>query len=208
MVSLHDMRRDARAAFDAAVAAVQPRTPGARIGFNGWETTCSIAGEPLPRTAGRRVVMAIGKAAPGLAAAWLEAAPGWAARALRARAPRRAGPEEVENAATVLRGAHPYPDSDGEDSTRTLLDVAAVARRRRRAGGAAVGRRVGPAGCARDGLTLADIRTTTEVLLRAGAPISEVNTVRRQLLAAAGGGLGRAASPADGANPDRVGRAR
>jgi len=48
----------------------------------------------------------------------------------------------------------------------------------------------------RDGLTLGDIRTATKLLLTAGASISEVNTVRRQLLAAAGGGLGRSASPA------------
>jgi glycerate-2-kinase len=46
------------------------------------------------------------------------------------------------------------------------------------------------------GLTLEDVCATTRVLLEAGAAITEVNAVRRQLLAAAGGGLARAAYPA------------
>jgi hydroxypyruvate reductase len=45
-------------------------------------------------------------------------------------------------------------------------------------------------------LRLEDIQGTTGLLLKAGAPIGDINTVRRQLLAAAGGGLGRAAYPA------------
>jgi glycerate-2-kinase len=45
-------------------------------------------------------------------------------------------------------------------------------------------------------LTLDDLRATTKCLLDAGASINQVNAVRRQLLAAAGGGLGRAAAPA------------
>jgi glycerate-2-kinase len=49
---------------------------------------------------------------------------------------------------------------------------------------------------AEEGLTLEDVHATTKALLTAGAAITEVNTVRRQLLAAAGGGLARAAAPA------------
>ena len=195
MVSLNQMRADARAAFDAAVQAAQPRNLVPhwvqRVGDD-----VLVANEPLPRTTGRHVVMAIGKAAPGLAAAWLEAAPDWASE-LFVLAPHKVPvPEEVGNAATVLHGAHPSPDSDGEQSTRTLLDVADSLQADDvlvvllSGGGSAL------LAAPRDGLTLADIRTATEVLLRAGAPISEVNTVRRQLLAAAGGGLGRSASPA------------
>ena len=155
-----------------------------------------VADEPLPRSTGRRVVMAMGKAAPGLAAAWLEAAPGWANK-IFVLAPHGAPvPNEVQNAATILYGAHPYPDSDGEISTRTLLDISrslgendALVVLLSGGGSALLAAPV-------DGLTLADIRTTTELLLTAGATISEVNTVRRQLQAAAGGGLGRAALPA------------
>ncbi len=155
-----------------------------------------VADEPLPRTAGRRVVAAIGKAAPGLAAAWLGAAPGWADEMFVLAPHGVPVSKEVERGATLLYGAHPYPDSVGEASTHTLLDVARslgeddVLVVLLSGGGSAL--LAAPV----DGLTLADIRSTTELLLTAGAPISEVNTVRRQLLAAAGGGLMRAAFPA------------
>jgi len=190
------MRRDARAAFDAAVAAAQPqRLVPLLVRLSGEDVL--VADEPLPRTAGRRVVMAIGKAAPGLAAAWLEATPGWTDE-LFVLAPHDVPvPIEVEEAATVLRGAHPYPDTDGEASTHTLLDIARSLGENDMlvvllsGGGSALLAAPG------DGLTLVDIRTTTELLLTAGASISETNTVRRQLLAAAGGGLGRTASPAE-----------
>jgi glycerate-2-kinase len=195
MVSLNDMRRDARAAFDAAVAAAQPRNLVPhwvhRVGDD-----VLIADEPLPRTPGHHVVMAIGKAAPGLAGAWLDAAPGWANEIFVLAPHGVLVPDEVERTATVLRGAHPSPDSDGEASTRTLLRAA------RSLGGEDLlvvllsGGGSALLGAPREGLTLADVRATTEALLRAGAPITDLNTVRRQLLAAAGGGLGRAAAPA------------
>ncbi|MCG6962916.1 MAG: DUF4147 domain-containing protein, partial [Acidobacteria bacterium] len=46
------------------------------------------------------------------------------------------------------------------------------------------------------GLALDDVLATTRALLSAGAPITAVNAVRRQILAAGGGGLARAAFPA------------
>jgi glycerate-2-kinase len=195
MVSLNDMRRDARAAFDAAVAAVQPqRLVPSLVRLSGEDVI--IDGEPLPRAAGRHVVMAIGKAAPGLAAAWVDAARGWT-HELFVLAPHGvAVPIEVQKTAAILRGAHPSPDSDGEASTRTLLRIARslgeddVLVVLLSGGGSAL------LAAPREGLTLADVRTTTEALFRAGAPITEVNTVRRQLLVAVGGGLGRAAAPA------------
>jgi glycerate-2-kinase len=49
---------------------------------------------------------------------------------------------------------------------------------------------------AEDPLFLDDLQSTTKALLEAGATINQVNTIRRQLLAATGGGLGRAAAPA------------
>ena len=47
-----------------------------------------------------------------------------------------------------------------------------------------------------DGLTLADKSAVTSQLMRAGADISELNTVRKHLSRLKGGGLARAASPA------------
>jgi hydroxypyruvate reductase len=48
----------------------------------------------------------------------------------------------------------------------------------------------------REGLSLEDMAETTNLLLRSGADIVEMNTVRRHLSAIAGGQLARAAAPA------------
>ncbi|MGB5732938.1 MAG: DUF4147 domain-containing protein, partial [Thiohalocapsa sp.] len=190
------MRRDARAAFDAAVAAAQPRNlvPG-QIQLRGNDLL--LADQALPRSPGRHVVVAIGKAAPGMAAAWLECVSEWT-NELYVLAPHDVPiPPEVENSATVLRGAHPSPDAAGEASTCQLLEVARslgaddVLVVLLSGGGSAL------LAAPEEGLELDDISTTTGLLLRSGAPIEEINTVRRQLLAAAGGGLGLAAFPAE-----------
>jgi len=50
--------------------------------------------------------------------------------------------------------------------------------------------------CPADGLSLDDIRRTTILLVRAGAPISDLNCVRKHLSRTAGGALAAAAAPA------------
>jgi glycerate 2-kinase len=47
-----------------------------------------------------------------------------------------------------------------------------------------------------EGITLADIQALTDLLLRSGATINEMNTVRKHLSAIKGGGLARLAQPA------------
>jgi glycerate-2-kinase len=47
-----------------------------------------------------------------------------------------------------------------------------------------------------DGVDLADLQATTDALLRAGAPIAEINAVRKHLSRISGGRLARAAAPA------------
>jgi len=195
MVSIERMRADALAAFEAAVDAVRPENlVPAQISRSGEKVL--IAGEPLPETSGRHVVMSIGKAAPGLTAAWLTAVPGWADEILVLTPHGIPVPAGVEARATVLRGAHPYPNGDGEAATRRLLEIAEgigeddVLVVLLSGGGSAL------MAAAEGGLELDDIHATTKALLKAGAAINDVNTVRRQLLAAAGGGLARAAHPA------------
>jgi glycerate-2-kinase len=195
MVSLDHMRNDAIAAFEAAVAAVQPQNLiPAQVEMN--EGVVHVGGEPLPAAPGRRVVFSIGKAAPGLVDAWLRSVPDWATEYFILTPHGVPVADGVESVATILRGAHPYPDAEGEESTMRLLETAESLGKEDvlivfvSGGGSAL------MAATEEGLTLADVRTTTEVLLKAGAPIPEVNTVRRQLLAAAGGGLGRTAHPA------------
>lgn len=195
MVSLETMRQDARAAFDAAIAAVQPHNlVPAQVETR--DGRLHAGGETLPTVPGRRVVFSIGKAAPGLASAWLEAASGWA-HEIHVLTPHGVPvPSQVEEVATIYTGAHPYPDEAGESSTRRLLEVADGLGRDDclvvllSGGGSAL------MAAAEDGLSLDDVHQTTSALLTGGADITEVNTVRRQLLVAAGGGLARRAHPA------------
>ncbi len=189
------LRRDAAAAFKAAVDAVTPSglLHGAVRRRSG---TIEVAGLELPEVPGRRMLAAIGKAAPGLASAWLHELPGWADE-IFVLTPHGvpAGPE-LEATATLRRGAHPFPDEAGEAAARELLDrvhglgagdllVVLLS-----GGGSAL------LAAPEHGLTLDDVTGTTRALLAAGAPIGAVNTVRREILAAAGGGLAAAAFPA------------
>jgi hydroxypyruvate reductase len=91
---------------------------------------------------------------------------------------------------------HPVPDESGR---RAADEVEALARGLGRddllllliSGGASA---LLPAPA--DGLALADKAQTASVLMRAGATIHELNTVRKHLSRLKGGGLARAAAPA------------
>lgn len=96
----------------------------------------------------------------------------------------------------VLEGSHPVPDERsvraGEHAYRLLesateQDLLLVLLS---GGGSAL------ITSPEDGLTLADMRTLTDALLRSGATINEVNALRRRCDRVKGGGLRRAAWPA------------
>jgi glycerate-2-kinase len=189
------LRSDALVAFQAAVAAVQPGNliPSA-VSFS--RRRVSVLGTALPRVVGRRVLLALGKAAPTLAEAWLESLPEWTNEVLVLTPHGVPVSPQLASAATVLRGAHPYPDAAGEASARRVLELAHGLDERDLlvvllSGGASALLAAPEAG-----LELCDVRAVTRALLEAGAPINAVNAVRRQLLAAGGGGLARAAYPA------------
>jgi hydroxypyruvate reductase len=192
--TINELRDDAVAAFDAGVAAVQPANliPDAVATGDG---TVSIRGEPVPRAAGRTLLVAVGKAAPGLADAWLELVPGWADQVVVLAPHGVPVSDRVAATAEIHRGAHPYPDEDGEAAARRVLEIAASLGEDDLlmvllSGGASA-----LLAAPEDGLTLDDVRSTTRILLEGGATIHHVNAVRRQLLAAAGGGLARTAMP-------------
>ena len=189
------LRADAGAAFAAAVEAVRPGHLVARA-VRLEDGRVTVLGEPLPEARGRRVLAALGKAAPGLAAAWLEALPGWADTAFVLTPHGVPLPPGLEARATVRRGAHPYPDAAGEAAARELLELARSLEEDDLlvvllSGGASA-----LLAAPEDGLSLADVVAATRALLEAGAPIGAVNTVRREILAAGGGGLAAAAHPA------------
>lgn len=189
------MREDAVSAFRAAVEEVQPaRLVPALIRRVGDAVV--VRGRPLPALRGRRVVMALGKAAPALADSWLELLPGWSDEMLVLAPHGVSVSDRVRGSATVLSGAHPIPDARGEEATHRLLAVAHELGAHDLlvvllSGGASA-----LLAAPRTGVELEDVQGTTRLLLEAGAPIRALNTVRRELLAAAGGGLAAAAAPA------------
>ncbi len=97
----------------------------------------------------------------------------------------------------ALREAgHPVPDAAGEASAREMLDAVRGLRARDvvlcliSGGGSAL------LPLAQRGVALREMVRTTELLLRSGATIREMNTVRKHLSAIAGGQLARAVAPA------------
>jgi len=141
-------------------------------------------GRPF-RGADRVVVLAAGKAAPGMARA--------AAQTLGSRI--RAGlvigvtHADIPDGFESIVGGHPLPTADSEAAGRKALALAASVGADETflvliSGGASALMAV-PA----DGITLDDKRATTQLLLRAGADIHALNTVRKHLSAIKGGWL-------------------
>jgi len=93
---------------------------------------------------------------------------------------------------TVVEAGHPVPDEAGEKATRQILRMA-----RNLEPGDLLLALVSGGGSALlslpvDGISLEDLKTTTRELLRCGAPIREINTVRKHLSAILGGRLAAA----------------
>ncbi len=96
----------------------------------------------------------------------------------------------------LIEAAHPVPDENGLRGTERILQLAADASEDDlvfcliSGGGSALMEL--PAG----GITLDDLQQLTDQLLRSGATINEVNTIRKHISQVKGGGLARAAAPA------------
>jgi glycerate 2-kinase len=150
------------------------------------------AGQVLPLGRGRVLLVAAGKAAPAMAAA-AETVLG--ARLTDGLAVSNAPGPRLRRTCLLLAG-HPLPDARGVEAARaveamvhglTADDVVIVLL----SGGASA---LLPAPVS--GLTLEDKADVTSRLMRAGADITELNTVRKHLSRLKGGGLARAAAPA------------
>jgi glycerate 2-kinase len=96
----------------------------------------------------------------------------------------------------IREASHPVPDAAGVDATRAIVEVLEGAERDDlvvcvvSGGGSAL------LTLPVDGISLADMRQTTDALLRSGAAIHEINIVRKHLDVVKGGGLARFAAPA------------
>lgn len=181
------LREDARRILEAGIAAVDPREAVLRALAGG-------GGEEIDLRAGGRVLLVgAGKAAAGMARG-----------ALEVLGDRVAGGTLTVPDGTVAdlpgievwKAAHPVPDTRGLAGAVAALETARAAGADDLvlcllSGGASALWPAPPAG-----VSLSDLRAVTDALLRAGAPIGEVNTVRRHLSRIAGGWLARAAAPA------------
>ena len=175
--------------FHAALAAVDGgavvraalRRGGARL---------VIAGRELePRV--RLRVLAAGKAAAAMAAA-VEAVAG--DRIAAGLAVARDAPAEPLRSCALHLAAHPVPDARSESAAREALAFVAAGAPEETllvllSGGAS-----SLLACPAPGLELSDLAAATQALLAAGAPIEELNAVRKHLSALSGGRLARRAS--------------
>jgi glycerate 2-kinase len=172
-----------RALFDAALAAADP-------------ARAMPAHMPAP-VPGRTVVVGAGKASAAMARAFEKA---WLAKGqsgpLEGLVVTRRGHAIACEHIRVVEASHPVPDRAGEQAARDILDLARGLGAEDQlvclisGGGSALLTLPAP------GLTLADKQAVTRALLRCGATIGEINTVRKHLSAIKGGRLAAAAAPA------------
>lgn len=180
-----DRRPFLRSLFDAAVAAARPD----RVVAPGLP-------DPPP---GRIILLAAGKAAAAMAAAaerhYLDDLDLDPAR-LDGLAATRRGHGVPTRRIGIVEAGHPMPDAASVAAADAALALA------REAGpGDLVLVLLSGGGSANwtapvEGVTIADKRALTRSLLRSGAPIADINAVRKHLSRIKGGRLARAAGPA------------
>jgi hydroxypyruvate reductase len=178
----------------AALAAVEPGEAVRRaIQLRDGEL---VVGEQRYSLASKRrvIVVGAGKASAPMAAA-VEQVLG-DALPIAGSVTVRYGHSAPTRAVRIREASHPVPDAAGVEATRALVElledttsedlvVCVIS-----GGGSAL--LTLPVG----GISLEDLRQTTDALLRSGASINEINVVRKHLDRVKGGGLARLAAPA------------
>jgi hydroxypyruvate reductase len=180
-----DKRPLLRAIFDAAVAAAHP------------DVVLAPHLRPVPK--GRVICLAAGKAAAAMAAAaerhYLDALELDPAR-LSGIATTRHGHGVPTRRIKVIEAGHPVPDEAGlkgaEESLRLAEGATADDLLLVLLSGGGSANWIAPA----EGVSFAQKQQVTRALLRSGAPIGEVNTVRKHLSRIKGGRLARAGKAA------------
>ncbi len=173
-----DRRTLLREMFETAVAAASP-------------DLCVPPHLPDPPP-GRTIVIGAGKAAASMAAAVEEVWDGPLEGVVVTRYGHSVPTSEID----VVEAAHPVPDAAGTAAAVRILDLVRGAGPEDlvlcliSGGGSALLALPAP------GLTLGDKQAISRALLRSGAAISEINTVRKHLSAIKGGRLAAAAAPA------------
>jgi glycerate 2-kinase len=187
MAGIDDLREDARGIFKAGVAAADP--------YHAVLSALEVHDGEWAE-AGRIHVIAAGKGAIPMIEAALEFLPhGKIANALAVT--NYENVRDVEGV-TVIGASHPLPDENGAEGARRIEAIAHGAGASDLvlclvSGGASALLPAPP-----DGITLAEKIRANDLLLKSGADIVAMNTVRKALSRLKGGGLARAISPAQG----------
>ena len=166
-----------RASFDAAVAAADP---------------LRVVAAHLPQPpAGRVLVVGAGKAAASMALAVERAWPDVALEGLVITRYAHGAPTERIR---VVEAGHPVPDDAGEGATRDIMQLVSTLQRDDlllaliSGGGSSLLSLPVPE------VSMSSLKSVTRMLLASGAPIGEMNIVRKHLSQIAGGRLAAAAA--------------
>ncbi len=143
---------------------------------------------------GRCVVVGAGKASASMASA-LErhAKVHWPEAQLEGVVLTRYGHGSPTSHIKIIEAGHPVPDQAGMDGAKAIFALANQLQQ-----GDVLIALVSGGGSSlltlpQDGISIDDMRITTQALLRSGAPIEEMNIVRKHLSAILGGNLARVA---------------
>jgi len=188
------LREHARAILRAAVAAADARAAVVRaLSLYGERLTVGGTEEVDLAAVDRVVVIGAGKAAAAMARGALEVL---GDRVAEGTITTKDGHGADLPRTDVWEAAHPVPDTRGMAGAAEALRLARAAGPRDLvlcllSGGASA---LWPAPV--PGVSLTELREVTDALLRSGATIHEINTVRKHLSRIGGGWLARAAAPA------------
>ena len=166
-----------RASFDAAVAAADP---------------LRVVAAHLPqRPAGRVVVVGAGKAAASMALAVERAWPDVALEGLViTRYAHAAQTERIR----VVEAGHPVPDDAGESAARDIMRIVSTLQRDDLLLALVSGGGSSLLSLPVPDVSMSSLKSVTRMLLASGAPIGEMNIVRKHLSQIAGGRLAAAAA--------------
>ncbi|MCL4500371.1 MAG: glycerate kinase [Deltaproteobacteria bacterium] len=145
---------------------------------------------------GRLFLIGFGKAASSMSKAVADSLSGWLSRGIIITKYGHALPAHRGERITIFEAGHPLPDAKGVQATREVVRLLGQADHQTlivcliSGGGSAL--LVSPD----RGVTLAEKQAVTDLLMKAGGDIFELNALRKHLSAVKGGRLAQIASPA------------
>lgn len=190
------LRNDLKEIRQAALSAVDPAA-AVRRHLQIVEGELRVAGESWPLAELERVLLlSAGKAAAPMAEAAVELLGAHLEAGLVVTKYAHAASAKLPARVQVIEAGHPVPDEAGQHGAAAMLELLAESSPRDlvlvllSGGGSAL------LPLPVHGVTLPELQATTELLLRSGATITELNAVRKHLSRLKGGQLAHAVAPA------------